>query len=789
MEKRIILFLIAFLTISIFLVSPVYAETNCTDSDGGQNYYAFGWVNMSPSGLQYIPDSCSGSILIEQYCDGLSNFNNVTYNCTDGCSNGACINATTCTSGWKCKDSGTKAYQNTDCSWSSITNCTYGCANGACKCQESNTCADDVTLHSVTTSCSGSDTFCPYGCTNGVCLNDTGNVKYSKRIRYNCNAPDTNNWCPACDGWTASVIGSNGVDKDAGCPSSCSNMQTFNYDDNTNWHICKYTKTPAQNCTDSDGGIILDKKGICKESSSTSLTKTIKIGGAITVEIDGKSYEIGIAIIEQVSAVDYTTISVSDTAAAQNIGNTVVSGGESRRLSEGSTERIGDLSIYAKSIYYSAQDSYAELVIKGAGTYEDKCTDSTANEHRIKEYYCSQNSCKFQYSKCEESGFSGCSNGACVQVQNQTCTDSDGGKNYYVKGTATAGSQSLSDHCNDKYSLTEKFCSGNEIKWETYNCPHGCSEGACMLNASINTTCIKKEDKCCLGDKCVSSSVTCSKGYIPIFEGCNEQCVPKKGCKPSHCTDSDGGANYYTFGYINSSIGGYSPDKCADDKTLIEQYCSNEYPADISFKCPNGCKEGVCVSSSEKPPVEPAKKCIDSDGGKNYYIKGATKGHYMNEFGYGYDSCIKSPDELKEVESSPYIGELYCRDDVNIDYTIYTCPNGCKKGACIKSSGEGGNASEERCDGCLYKGKCLYWGIRVEGKYCSISTELAKQKSGEESCDNNFECESNVCVNSKCLSQGFIQRVINLLKRLLGVEDKEAAQNKFLPTSMVIWNK
>jgi len=39
----------------------------------------------------------------------------------------------TCTAGLKCKDAFTKAYQNTDCNWTSVTDCPYGCENNDCK--------------------------------------------------------------------------------------------------------------------------------------------------------------------------------------------------------------------------------------------------------------------------------------------------------------------------------------------------------------------------------------------------------------------------------------------------------------------------------------------------------------------------------------------------------------------------------------------------------------------------------------------------------------------------------
>jgi len=61
------------------------------------------------------------------------------------------------------------------------------------------------------------------------------------------------------------------------------------------------------------------------------------------------------------------------------------------------------------------------------------------------------------------------------------CTDWDGGQNYFQIGTTTLGDSSLTDHCNEDGTLTEKYCSGNQIAAEVYQCPNGCSNGACIF--------------------------------------------------------------------------------------------------------------------------------------------------------------------------------------------------------------------------------------------------------------------------------------------------------------------
>jgi len=75
-----------------------------------------------------------------------------------------------------------------------------------------------------------------------------------------------------------------------------------------------------------------------------------------------------------------------------------------------------------------------------------------------------------------------CLNGVCVPSTNQTnatCTDSDGGLNYYVKGNVSVNEQIYVDICNDHDGLNhtifsrldEYYCAGNSASISNYLCP------------------------------------------------------------------------------------------------------------------------------------------------------------------------------------------------------------------------------------------------------------------------------------------------------------------------------
>ncbi len=62
-----------------------------------------------------------------------------------------------------------------------------------------------------------------------------------------------------------------------------------------------------------------------------------------------------------------------------------------------------------------------------------------------------------------------------------TCTDSDGGKTYSIKGTLNAGPTiDGTDYCIDSVKLREYYCTDNGLDLEYYDCPNGCQNGACI---------------------------------------------------------------------------------------------------------------------------------------------------------------------------------------------------------------------------------------------------------------------------------------------------------------------
>ncbi|MBD3249398.1 hypothetical protein GF336_05110 [Candidatus Woesearchaeota archaeon] len=70
--------------------------------------------------------------------------------------------------------------------------------------------------------------------------------------------------------------------------------------------------------------------------------------------------------------------------------------------------------------------------------------------------------------------------------------------------------------------------------------------------------------------------------------------------------------------------------------------------------------------------------------------------------------------------------------------------------------------------GCSSNGNCIPVGVRTDGMYCDIDRTMKSQVEETGSCNNNYECVSNVCVNSECISPSFLQKILNWFKNLFG---------------------
>ncbi len=223
-----------------------------------------------------------------------------------------------------------------------------------------------------------------------------------------------------------------------------------------------------------------------------------------------------------------------------------------------------------------------------------------------------------------------CQDGKCIPFASPTCTDSDGGQNLEVKGTASGidGGVPVSktDSCYSTTIVNEAYCYNENIYQTSKTCPTG---------------------KACLDGACVAS-------VTPI------------------CKDSDNGKDPNVLGTVsgNDEAGNRftNTDSCQTFGSLTEYYCDGTTKKSTPIVCPTGkkCVGGICVSSTPQ-------SCTDTDGGQNPEVKGVVSG--VNQYSRPYtftDKCIGTK-----------VYEYYCIG-VNPWPITKACPNGkpCSDGAC-----------------------------------------------------------------------------------------------------------
>jgi len=207
-----------------------------------------------------------------------------------------------------------------------------------------------------------------------------------------------------------------------------------------------------------------------------------------------------IVVLVLVIAVGSYFIFSSEKNSSESSKNIVIedgsAGGEAIVNGDDSTnQESNEESSSSNDLFCTDSDGGKNYDIKGETCNEvdcrtDVCTSMPVSDNVVAEYYCEGN-------KRESVGGAfcdyKCENGACIPEPEPTCTDSDGGMDYSVKGKVITenipgNSGEFEDKCLDSEELMENYCGpgqgyneGLEVaKVTIYKCPNGCSNGACI---------------------------------------------------------------------------------------------------------------------------------------------------------------------------------------------------------------------------------------------------------------------------------------------------------------------
>ncbi|MCX6821703.1 MAG: thioredoxin family protein [Candidatus Aenigmarchaeota archaeon] len=277
-----------------------------------------------------------------------------------------------------------------------------------------------------------------------------------------------------------------------------------------------------------------------------------------------------------------------------------------------------------------------------------------------------------------------CTGNKCVETTTTVqipCTDSDGGKNYDVKGTAKYQWGEYTDYCSNERQITEYYCqdSGDgrgPVIWTigAVDCRYGCKDGACLPQPTPvcgNGICETEEEKANCPKDCIKCYQDSECGQSTTKKTCDYPGIPPSLMKPearlpgvSYACTVETKNTCQNPGTINSQCMGIGGVACKP--------------------CELGCQNGECISA-----VTQTETCTDSDG-INYYLKGYVEFHPDKK--QAFDTCRvinSNTDYYDTYECSGdncYVLESSCTEVGTAQSHVWKCPsNICKDGACIKA--------------------------------------------------------------------------------------------------------
>jgi len=279
-----------------------------------------------------------------------------------------------------------------------------------------------------------------------------------------------------------------------------------------------------------------------------------------------------------------------------------------------------------------------------------------------------------------------------------TCTDSDGGKNYYVKGTVTYNGQTYIDGCTcncpwpgecrpeDCKAVVEYYCENGVMKQETQVCPTGysCQDGACKPTSTASITVLSPNG----GERWQIGKTYSIEWKISGFDKSSILVIYSDfGIKPlsfstkvigdliktarEHATPSD--LNKLISGLPGIKIIQWGTLSSLDQKyswTIPSSYITGKYKIGIVALDLNNWNFAWDESDNSFSIVTATTTCTDSDEGRDYTVKGT-----VTYNGQTYTDFCDS--------DSSTVFEYYCFNGA-IGRDPHICESGytCRDGAC-----------------------------------------------------------------------------------------------------------
>ena len=448
--------------------------------------------------------------------------------------------------------------------------------------------------------------------------------------------------------------------------------------------------------------------------------------------------------------------------------------------------------------------SYAIEFDMDTGQEEDRFYDVCLSNSQVREYLCTGGTYDDHAYSVDYDCPTGyeCNDGKCVvEGDEDFCHDTDAGFRPDEKGTVTAhyGGQDYeeTDVCYDSNSVKEYHCvEGNQFTFTIAPCgaDYHCASGRCIPEVTYpEHTCSDSDlnNPYAFGtvteydldegyptgewsDECSGTKVVekiCTGGELPQMQSITYTCASGYECEGGKCTwtgnsceDSDGGDEPYIGGRVTLSDGTVIKDEC--DGPELEEYICLNGDVESVFYYENDLPEGyICATDAQgqgywKYNGGNPGSCTETDNGIDYYNAGKV---------ILADGTIRK-DRCDDEDDSPEIVEMYCKDDGNLGFSHFDCPNGCatnNQGEAYCKNGNSGNESSYCIDSDggrnpLEKGTVSSWD---GDSWYNISDNCKNNKMLREGvCENgyptmllynckvaynsSYSCKSGRCVNN-----------------------------------------
>jgi len=197
--------------------------------------------------------------------------------------------------------------------------------------------------------------------------------------------------------------------------------------------------------------------------------------------------------------------------------------------------------------------------------------------------------------------------------------------------------------------------------------------------------------------------------------------------------------------------------------------------------------------TKEEIPAKISYDCIDTDRG---FVSNQS-GSVILKINGGINDTTEQRDDY--CDGNVVIEYGCAADEESILNASIACNGDCINGACF---GDNIKALFLKGQGCSVQGKYVPFGYRVSNQYCDLDGKMRPQKKlryyeQELFCNNNFECESNLCTENKCIPiaefirdtkkfRTFTIRAVCRLTNPISEEDYLNCLDEYLTTPLIL---